>query len=140
MVCNHKDFWYQIMSSYENAIIGFDAISLMPYNELYGPGDNYKVDESHVLPSLIRKFDEALKNNHIILTCWGTGKPLREFLHVDDLAIACLYVLENWMPFLPIYENKEKFDSLGFLNVGSGEEISIKSLAELIAKRLDLKK
>ena len=117
---------------------GFDAISLMPTN-LYGPGDNYKLDESHVLPALIRKFDEALKNNHNTVTCWGTGKPLREFLHVDDLAIACLYVLENWMPPLKIYENKEEFDSLGYLNVGSGEEISIKSLAELIAKEIGFK-
>ena len=117
---------------------GFDAISLMPTN-LYGPGDNYKVSESHVLPSLIRKFEEASKNNISTVTCWGSGKPLREFLHVDDLSKACLYVLEYWMPSTKIEENNEKLDCIGFLNVGSGEEISIKNLAELIAKEVGFK-
>ena len=117
---------------------GFDAISLMPTN-LYGQGDNYKVSESHVLPSLIRKFDEATKNNFDSVKCWGTGNPKREFLHVDDLAKACLYVLENWEPSSensPLDENKYP---LSFLNVGSGEEVSIKKLAELIAKEFKFK-
>ena len=117
---------------------GFDAISLMPTN-LYGPGDNYKVSECHVLPSLIRKFEEALKNNNSTVTCWGSGKPLREFLHVDDLARACLYVLEHWKPSSTIYKSKKLVDSFGFLNVGTGEEISIKNLAELIAKEVGFK-
>jgi len=117
---------------------GFDAISLLPTN-LYGPGDNYKVSESHVLPSLIRKFEEAFKSNINTVTCWGSGTPLREFLHVDDLAKACLYVLEYWNPSSRIDENEEKYDSFGFLNVGSGQEISIKNLAELIAKEIGFK-
>ena len=76
---------------------GFDAISLMPTN-LYGPGDNYSLESSHVLPALIRKFDEAKQSNSDKVVCYGTGDPLREFLYVDDLAEACLYTLENWIP------------------------------------------
>ena len=113
---------------------GLNAISLMPTN-LYGINDNFDLENSHVLPAMIRKFHEAEDK----VTLWGDGSAMREFLHVDDLARACLYVLENWMPPLKIHENKEKFDSLGFLNVGSGEEISIKSLAELIAKEIGFK-
>ena len=117
---------------------GFDCISLMPTN-LYGQGDNYKLTESHVLPALIRKFDEALKNKLDSVTCWGTGNPKREFLHVDDLARACLFVLENWNP---VSHNKYKDNaknSLAFLNVGSGEEISIKDLAKLISSKIGFK-
>ena len=73
----------------------FDAISLMPTN-LYGPKDNYNLESGHVMAALIRKFYEAKKNNNQNVICWGTGKPLREFLYVDDFAEACLYVLENW--------------------------------------------
>ena len=117
---------------------GFDAISLMPTN-LYGSGDNYKTTESHVLPALIRKFDEATRNNYDSVICWGSGKPLREFLHVDDLGKACLYVLENWDPSSinsPLDENNYP---LAFLNVGSGEEVTIKKLAELIASEFGFK-
>ena len=117
---------------------GFDAISLMPTN-LYGQGDNYKISESHVLPSLIRKFDEATKNNFDSVKCWGTGNPKREFLHVDDLAKACLYVLENWDPSSDSFQINENNYPLAFLNVGSGEEVSIKKLAELIAKEFKFK-
>ena len=95
-----------------------DYLSLMPTN-LYGPGDNYDLETSHVLPAMLRKFHEAKENNHADVVLWGTGTPKREFLHVDDLANAVVYALENKME-----------ESL--FNVGSGEEISIKELAELI--------
>ena len=74
---------------------GFDAISLMPTN-LYGPGDNYHPENSHVLPALIRRFHEAKQSGLKTVTCWGTGSPLREFLHVDDLGKACVFALERW--------------------------------------------
>ncbi len=74
---------------------GFDAISLMPTN-LYGPGDNYHLNNSHVLPALIRRFHEAAEAKAPSVTCWGTGSPLREFLHVDDLGEACVFALEHW--------------------------------------------
>ena len=99
---------------------GRDYVALMPTN-LYGPGDNYDLKTSHVLPALLRKFHEAKLNNQVPVTVWGSGKPLREFMHVDDLAQAVLYSVENTLP-----------DSL--YNVGSGEEISIKDLALLIQK------
>ena len=95
-----------------------DYVSLMPTN-LYGPGDNYDLETSHVLPAMIRKFHEAKENNHSDVILWGTGTPKREFLHVDDLASAVVFTLENKMK-----------DSL--YNVGSGSEISIKKLAELV--------
>ena len=76
---------------------GFDAISLMPTN-LYGPGDNFHCTNSHVLPAMIRRFHEAAETSAQIVTCWGTGSPLREFLHVDDLGEACVFALENWSP------------------------------------------
>ena len=95
-----------------------DYVSLMPTN-LYGPGDNYDLETSHVLPAMIRKFHEAKKNNHSDVLLWGTGTPKREFLHVDDLASAVVFSLENKMK-----------DSL--YNVGSRKEISIKELAELV--------
>ena len=102
---------------------GFDAISLMPTN-LYGPGDNYHPTNSHVLPALIRRFHEAAEASAPSVTCWGTGKPLREFLHVDDLGEACLFALEHWQPGP---------DQLQFLNVGTGIDLSIRELAEAIA-------
>ena len=116
----------------------FDAISLMPTN-LYGEGDNYQNMNSHVIPSLIRKFVEAEKENSETVDCWGSGKPLREFLHVDDLADACLYALSNWFPSKK--DSPKNFDgeSLTFLNVGSNQEITIKDLAELIAKKTNFK-
>ena len=102
---------------------GFDAISLMPTN-LYGPGDNYHPTNSHVLPALIRRFHEAVDNGITTVTCWGSGSPLREFLHADDLGEACVFVLENWQP---------SPDDLPYLNVGTGIDICIRDLAEAVA-------
>ena len=113
-----------------------DAISLMPTN-LYGPGDNYHLTNSHVLAALIRKFYEAKINNKKEVICWGSGKPLREFLHVDDLAEAVIFALEYWDPNSsnsPRYEDGKK---LFFLNVGTGREITIKDLANLIKKEIN---
>ena len=110
----------------------FDAISLMPTN-LYGAGDNYDQNTSHVMASLIRKFWIASKENLPSVTCWGSGKPYREFLHSDDLGDATIFALENWDPSsvdTPLDKNGER---LSFLNVGTGKEISIKSLATKIA-------
>ena len=98
---------------------GFDAISLMPTN-LYGPGDNFHPENSHVLPALIRRFHEAKEGGREEVVIWGTGTPKREFLHVDDLADACLFLMEN-------YSGEE------IVNVGVGEDISILDLARLVA-------
>ena len=110
----------------------FDAISLMPTN-LYGTGDNYDYFNSHVFASLIRKFCEAKFYKHRFVTCLGSGKPLREFLHCDDLGEACICALEKWDP-----GNKEKEGNLvqynSHINIGTGKDISIKELAEKIAK------
>ena len=103
---------------------GFDAISLMPTN-LYGPGDNYHPTNSHVLPALIRRFHEASEAKAPRVACWGTGTPLREFLHVDDLGEACLFALENWQPGP---------DEPQFLNVGTGVDLTIRELAEAVAE------
>jgi GDP-L-fucose synthase len=103
---------------------GFDAISLMPTN-LYGPGDNYHPTHSHVLPALIRRFHEAKEANDPSVTCWGTGSPLREFLHVDDLGEACVFALENFQPGV---------EELQHLNVGTGLDLSIRQLAEAVAE------
>jgi GDP-L-fucose synthase len=97
---------------------GCRFISVMPAN-LYGPNDNYDLETSHVLPALIRKFHEAEKQGAPNVILWGTGKPLREFLHVDDLADACFFLMQ-------------RFDEPGFINVGTGVDISIKDLALLI--------
>ena len=116
----------------------FDAFSLMPSN-LYGPGDNYNLQNSHVIPGLIHKFHEASITKQTQVTCWGTGKPLREFLFVDDLADACIFALENWdlenNPF-PTDSNQNK---LSWINIGSSEEISISELANKIAKLTEFK-
>ena len=109
----------------------FDAISLMPTN-LYGPGDNYHKSNSHVLPSLIRRFHEAVINKQDYVKCWGSGKPLREFLHVDDLGDACVFALENWNPNTTKDVNGKP---LTHLNVGTGLDISIHDLAEMISKK-----
>ena len=111
----------------------FDAITLMPTN-LYGPGDNYKSSFSHVLPGLIRRFHEAVENNLRTVTCWGNGTPIREFLHVSDLAKACVFALEKWDPKDKNSPRDEDGNSLTYLNVGTGEGISIHKLANLIAK------
>jgi len=97
---------------------GLDAISLMPTN-LYGPGDNFELETSHVLPALIRKFHEAKERGDPVVEIWGTGTPRREFLHVDDLADAAVFLMRNYAGQDPI-------------NVGAGEDISIAELAELI--------
>ena len=102
---------------------GFDAVSLMPTN-LYGPGDNYHPTNSHVLPALIRRFYEAVEAKAERVTCWGTGSTLREFLHVDDLGEACVFVLENWNP---------SQNDLNYLNVGTGIDLTIRELAEAVA-------
>ena len=110
----------------------FNAISLMPTN-LYGPGDNYHPMNSHVLPSLIRRFCEAKFKKQRNVICWGTGDPLREFLHVDDLGNACVYVLEKWDLFEVNSPKDLHGNPLSFLNVGTGSDISIRQLANLIA-------
>lgn len=97
---------------------GCDFISVMPTN-LYGPNDNYDLQNSHVLPAMIRKFHEAKINKSDAVHLWGTGSPLREFLFVDDLANACVFLMEN-------------YSQDGFVNVGSGIDLSIKELAETV--------
>lgn len=104
---------------------GLNWISLMPTN-LYGPGDNFNLSESHVLPALVRRFVEAEANDASEVTLWGTGSPLREFLHVDDLASAVVMA-------------SEKYNDSLHLNVGTGHDLSIKALAELIAKEAGFK-
>ncbi len=111
---------------------GFDAISLMPTN-LYGPGDNYNPSTSHVMASLIRKFCEAKKDNLSSVNCWGTGAPLREFLHVDDLGEAVVFALEKWDPDSINAPINNLSQPLTYLNVGTGKDISIKELSEKIA-------
>ena len=108
-----------------NLQYGFDAISLMPTN-LYGPGDYYHPENSHVIPALIHKFTNAAENNYKKVVCWGSGSPFREFLYVDDLADACKFALENWKP------HKEE---IKYLNVGTGKDIKIKQLAETISRK-----
>lgn len=99
---------------------GADFISAMPTN-LYGPNDNFHLENSHVIPALIRKFHEAKESGSPEVVCWGTGSPRREFLYSEDLARACLFLLEN-------YSVEE------FINVGSGEEISIRDLAAAVSE------
>lgn len=111
---------------------GFDAISLMPTN-LYGPGDNYHPSHSHVMAALLRRFYEAQQSGAPRVCCWGSGKPKREFLHVDDLASASLFCLKYWDPSRADAPKDRQGNPLQFLNVGSGDEISIKELATQIA-------
>ena len=99
---------------------GDDFISCMPTN-LYGPHDNYDLKNSHVLPAMIRKFHEAKVRGDKSVTLWGSGSPLREFLYVDDMADACVFLLEN-------------YSGLTHVNIGTGKEITIKGLAELVKK------
>ncbi|MCX8080961.1 MAG: GDP-L-fucose synthase [Bacteroidia bacterium] len=99
---------------------GCDFISGMPTN-LYGPNDNYHPENSHVLPALIRKFHEAKENNHHEVVVWGTGSPMREFMHADDMADACVFLMEN-------------YSGISHINIGTGEDISIRDLALLIKK------
>ena len=99
---------------------GCNFISAMPTN-LYGPNDNYDLDTSHVIPALLRKFHEARFKHQHAVSVWGTGKPMREFMHVDDLAEACLFLME-------------KFNEPGFINVGTGVDVTINDLAKLISR------
>lgn len=96
----------------------------LPTN-LYGPGDNYHPENSHVLPAMIRRFHEAAERGDASVTCWGSGTPLREFLHVDDLGEACVFALEHWQPGP---------DEQQFLNVGTGLDLTIRELAEAVAE------
>jgi GDP-L-fucose synthase len=97
-----------------------DFISAMPTN-MYGPNDNYDLQSSHVLPALIRKIHDAKTSAALTVTCWGTGTPLREFLYADDLASACVFLMQNY--------SEEQF-----INVGSGSEITIRELSELVKR------
>jgi len=99
---------------------GSDFISAMPTN-LYGPGDNYDLESSHVLPAMLRKMHEAKREGRQSVAIWGTGSPLREFMHVDDLADACIFLLR-------------RYSGEDHLNVGSGQEVSIRGLAETVAR------
>jgi GDP-L-fucose synthase len=101
---------------------GCDFISVMPTN-LYGPNDNYDLQNSHVLPAMIRKFHEAKLSGNAQVELWGTGSPMREFLHADDLAEACVFLMENYS------ENQ-------FVNIGTGVDVTIKELAETIKKEV----
>ena len=112
---------------------GFDAISLMPTN-LYGPGDNFHPTNSHVMPALIRRFHEAAISGSPSVTCWGTGKALREFLHVDDLGEACVFALEHWDPAAADAPCDDTGQPLPLLNVGTGVDLTIRELAEAIAE------
>lgn len=110
---------------YLNRQYGTDFISVMPTN-LYGPNDNYHPEHSHVLPALIRRFHEAKENNLNEVVIWGTGTPLREFLYVDDLADACVYLMNTY------FGNET-------VNLGTGKELSIKELAKLVKKVVGFK-
>ena len=101
-----------------NRQYGTNYISVMPTN-LYGPNDNFDLETSHVLPAMIRKFHEAKVNNSPEVVLWGTGSPKREFLHVDDLADACIFLMNN-------------YTDPGIVNIGTGEDLTIKELAEMI--------
>ncbi|MCB4406921.1 GDP-L-fucose synthase [Synechococcus sp. MU1642] len=116
----------------------FDAISLMPTN-LYGPGDNYHPSNSHVLPALIRRFHSAKKSGETSVTCWGTGKPLREFLHSDDLGEACVFALQHWSALSEEAPRDDEGKPLAFLNVGTGVDVSIRQLAEQVADAVSYK-
>ena len=115
---------------------GFDAISLMPTN-LYGPNDSYHPSFSHVMAALIKKFADAKFLCHKSVNCWGTGRPKREFMHVDDLSKAVLFALEKFDPFSEDTPRDEEGRKLTYLNVGTGIDISIKNLAQLIASKID---
>lgn len=111
-----------------NQQYGTNFISVMPTN-LYGPNDNFDLETSHVMPALIRKFHEAKVNNEPEVVVWGTGKPLREFMHVDDMADACVYLMESY-----------DFSEVGeFVNIGVGEDVTISELVELIKEIVGFK-
>ena len=113
------------MCEYYKQQYNCNFISVMPCN-LYGPNDNYDFRNSHFLPAIFRKFHEAIKNNSSSVEIWGDGSPLREFLHVDDCADACLFLMQNYNESL-------------FINVGSGVEYSIEELAKMIKRKIGYK-
>jgi GDP-L-fucose synthase len=124
--------WYAIakiaglmMSQAYRQQYGFDAICAMPTN-LYGEGDNFDLNNSHVLPALIRKFTEAVDSGGAEVEIWGTGSPRREFLHVDDLADACVFLMKHYSAQDPV-------------NIGWGEDVSIRELAEIVARTVGFK-
>jgi GDP-L-fucose synthase len=104
---------------------GCDFISVMPTN-LYGPNDNYDLQKSHVLPAMIRKFHEAKINQTETVTLWGSSSPMREFLYADDLAEACIFLMQT-------------YSEAGFVNIGTGTDVTIKTLAELVQKAVGFK-
>jgi len=108
---------------YYNRQFGTNFMSVMPTN-LYGPDDNFDLETSHVLPALIRRFHDAKKGSATRVTLWGTGRPLREFLYVDDLADACLHLMKN-------YESKDIGE---FINIGTGKDVTIRDLAEMVSR------
>ena len=116
------------MCKHYNQQYGTNFISVMPTN-LYGPGDNYDLETSHVMAALIRKFHEAKVNNEPQVVVWGTGAPRREFLYVDDMADACVYLMENC----------DAEDIGEFVNIGVGEDLTIRELAELIGEIVEYK-
>ena len=104
----------------------------MPTN-LYGPGDNYHPSNSHVIAALLQRFHRAARENLPEVSCWGSGKPRRDFLHVDDLAAAAVHCLKHWDPSHPDAPLHADGQPLEWLNVGCGDDLSIKELAETIA-------
>lgn len=116
-----------------NRQYGTNFVAVMPTN-LYGPGDNFDLNNSHVMPALIRKFYEAKIRGDKKVIAWGTGSPMREFLHVDDMADGCLFMMNN---FNPTKEQNEKGEI--FCNLGTGEDITIKELTELVKKVTEFK-
>jgi len=114
-----------VMCESYNKQYGTNFISVMPTN-LYGPNDNFDLQNSHVLPAMLRKFHEAKASNANEVTLWGSGKPKREFLYVEDLADACIFLMN-------------KYDGPDIVNIGTGEDVSIKELAELVQKTIGFK-
>ncbi len=113
-----------------NRQYGTNFIAAMPTN-MYGPGDNYHPENSHVLPAMIRRFHEAKEAKLDKVVCWGTGSPLREFLYSDDLAEACVFLLEN-VPYEDLAFTDDSETVQSHINIGSGSEVSIRHLAELV--------
>lgn len=113
------------MCQFYNEQYGTNFISVMPTN-LYGINDNFDLNNSHVMPALIRKFHEAKVNNSPFVEVWGSGKPLREFLYVDDMADACVFLMDN-------------YEGTAFFNIGTGKEVAIKELAKIISEVVGFK-
>lgn len=108
-----------------------DFISIMPCN-LYGPGDNYHPEHSHVIPALLRKFHEAKVNEQSSVTMWGTGSAMREFLHIDDVADACFFLMQHYSG--DVNESQVNMPGVSWVNVGCGTDITMKDLGKLIAR------